>query len=297
MTVAQSAASAANPTAASRPASYTPLAVLQQAADARREAVDGAVSNALSSDSLKPDESVKAMARSQVQALIDRVNILKKLYAGNPREMAQALAQVFKELKAALKAYQQATGDELGMAGDLATGGMAQAQASQAAAPPTAAPQATAPEDTSAPAQYDATQSQTAATTDGAPPGPAAPTESSDAAETPGSTDAPSAAPAAAAPTSAGALSYAAVNQGVREAVGRDEQSFISDVRGLAQALSDILASARIQAKGAKPDKVTTKAFEDADKQYASLEHALDDADRDLHNAVPTLGLHLSVAA
>lgn len=311
MNIAQGGTSAGLAIGQDRPArtaAYTPRAMLAAAEDARQSAIAGSVADAMSSARTKPDQMVQDMARSQVQALMQRVQILKKLYAGNPREMAHALAQLFKELKAAVKAYQQATGDELGMAGDLASGAVsaaaqtASAPAAQGAdgagqgASPGAAPDGASDADeqaaTAAPqtlaarggADAEASAGATASASDSAQSATPAPTSPTP--ETPTTTSAPG-----------GASTYAAVTQGVREAFGRDAQSFFGDVRDVARALSDILASARIQAKAARPDKATARAFEDADKQYASLEHALDDADRDLRNTVPTLGLHLSIAA
>ncbi len=82
--------------------------------------VSAGAAKALSSPLMSGDAQLKTQARARVQALVERLKILKKLYAYNPQGMAKALAQVFKELKAAVQDYARAGGDEMGVAGSAA---------------------------------------------------------------------------------------------------------------------------------------------------------------------------------
>ncbi|MGA0601911.1 hypothetical protein ACO2Q3_14490 [Caulobacter sp. KR2-114] len=281
--LATAASAVARPTAGPSTA-YVPKAVLDQLAAARKAAIGNAVTQARGGARFQPDDMSKDLARAKLQALIERVKILKKLYGANPREMARALTEVFKELKAAVKAYQQATGDELGMAGEAAEGALGEAVAQ----PPVAASQSAA----AATAGAGAADASSPSDGDAAAPTAQAPAEPTSA--TSSASDPP---PAGGEPASGGASTYAAVTQGVREGIGQDALSFDHDVRDFVQTLSDLLDTARMQTRTSRPDKATRRAFEDADKQLKALRDDLDDLDRDVRAQVPTLGLRLSVAA
>jgi Sec-independent protein translocase protein TatA len=94
--------------------------VTQQAAQ-KKEVADDA-QQALSSPKLSASEQAKSRAKSEIQAIMKRLNVLKKLFSADPKQMAKALAQVFRELKAALKAYKDALKDEQSLGGDLVSG-------------------------------------------------------------------------------------------------------------------------------------------------------------------------------
>ncbi len=211
--------------------------------------VSADAAKALSSPSLANAGNIKEQARQKVQQIVERLKILRKLFAADPKQMARALAQIFKELKAAVQAYAKAGGEELGLAADAA---------GAATAPPSAKDPATAnPPPTSAAA------------------------------------DDPS---AAAAPSGDHAL-YDAVLGETRKMIGEDGLDFIKLVRSASNEISDLLDTARTQARGRKQDKETDKAIEDADKSLQSLREALSDTETDIHNAVPTAGMRLSIAA
>jgi len=53
----------------------------------------------------------KARAREKLQRVIEKMKLLKKLYANDPKAMAKALAAVAKELQGAVKAYGKAAKD------------------------------------------------------------------------------------------------------------------------------------------------------------------------------------------
>jgi hypothetical protein len=85
-----------------------------------RSAVAAGASRTMAMPAMRGSDQAKAQAKAKVQQILERLKILRKLYAFDPKRMAQALAQVFKELKAAVKAYAKAGGDELGAASDAA---------------------------------------------------------------------------------------------------------------------------------------------------------------------------------
>lgn len=93
----------------------------RQKAEDRKTRVGSEASKALANTALTGSETAKAQARARVQAIVERLKILKKLFGADPRAMAHALTQIFKELKSALKAYRDAAGQELSMSG-LAVG-------------------------------------------------------------------------------------------------------------------------------------------------------------------------------
>jgi hypothetical protein len=64
----------------------------------------------------KSNDAEKARAAQKVKELKARLQALKMLYAGDPKKLARAAAQIARELGAAVKSYTSAGGD----AGDLA---------------------------------------------------------------------------------------------------------------------------------------------------------------------------------
>jgi hypothetical protein len=67
-------------------------------------------------------EATKTWARERVVQLREQFQLIRRLYAHNPQEMARQLSRIFKELKAALKVYAEATKEEPGAAPSLAAG-------------------------------------------------------------------------------------------------------------------------------------------------------------------------------
>jgi hypothetical protein len=230
------------------------LAATRAASPRQTATVDAAAAQARGSARFAPSDTWKQMAKAKVQELIERVRILKKLYSGDPREMARMLAQVFKELKAAVRAYKDATGDELGMAGDVAAGALNATAAGSSPGGTGDTPDKAADGKT---AEGDASGGQAAG----------------------------------------GASAYAQVTQDVREGLGQDALDFAKQVRELARTLSDLLETARGQARARSPSKETARALEDADKSLSDLRQGLDGLEREVRDQVPTLGLRISVAA
>jgi predicted translin family RNA/ssDNA-binding protein len=254
-----------------RPAYVLTAQTLQTRQDAKSltaaRALDTArdASRSLTSGRFKASEHAKQQARAKVEELAKRVNILKKMFAANPREMARALAQVFKELKAAVKAYKAATGDELKLTGEVA--GAA----------------AGAPAPTTAPAVSEAGK-DSAAQEDGQGNG------EGDGAEL-ATTEGPPAAPPP------GAEAYKAVVGEMRKMIGEDGLEFIKLVRDFTNKLKELLEAARGQAAVKPKSKETDEQFEEADKALKDLKEDMEDMERDIRQAVPDAGMKLSVAA
>ncbi len=126
----------------------------QQAKDAHAAAISTAVGKAEQTPTFSASASSQDFIKSEIQGLQKRLQILQKLFAGNPKGMAQAVTQIFKELRAALKAYKAATGQDF-------AGADAAAQVTTPAASSTASTD-TSTGDTPAPAADDATADPTA---------------------------------------------------------------------------------------------------------------------------------------
>ncbi len=102
----------------------------QQAKDAHAAAVSAAVARAEQTPKLSAAAGSQDFIKSEIQGLEKRLQVLQKLFAGNPKGMAQALTQIFKELRAALKEYKAATGQDFAGADAAATQVTAPAPAS-----------------------------------------------------------------------------------------------------------------------------------------------------------------------
>lgn len=223
------------------------------------------VAEALNSARMDAPERAKRDAKARLIEIAKRLQLLKKLFAGNPKEMARALTQVFKELRAAVKAYKDAGGAELGLAGEAAKGAVA-----TDAAPKTG----------DAPPEADTGEAPVEAETAQAKPEEKPPESEPVAAN--------------------GSAIYDAVVGKMRKAIGEDGLDFIKMVRQMvdgANGIRAMLEAARTQAKGRKPDKDTDEAFEDADKEMKALADDMAKMERDIRNAVPEAGMKLSMDA
>ena len=223
----------------------------QQAKDVHAAAISTAVGKAEQTPTFSASASSEDFIKSEIQGLQKRLQILQKLFAGNPKGMAQALTQIFKELRAALKAYKAATGQDFAGADAAAT-------------------QVTTP----------APSTSSSDTTTSGTPMPA--------------TDDTAADPAAKAAT----VSYAEVDQALREAVGTDGMQFLDTLKGLLKFIDDkMLTPVRIQYATQKHDKDTDKAFKDMDDARKALDQDMSDMNDDISKDAPTLGLKLSTTA
>lgn len=233
-------------------------------AETRKADVARGAAAALSSSRINVAEAAKQQSKARLDQIREKLKVLKQLYANDPKQMARALAQVFKELKEAVKAYKAAGGQEMGMSNELAAG---------AVKPPAAEPKAEASEEAEKAEGEDAGDAA-------AEQSPGDPVEEPD--------------PVAA---QNGSALYAAVASEVRKRVGEDGLDFAKTVREMATKISELLETARTQARARKPDKDTDEALEEADKALKDLRDELADMERDIRMAAPDAGMKLEAAA
>lgn len=233
-----------------------------QAKDAHAAAISTAVGKAEQTPTFSASASSEDFITSEIQGLQKRLQILQKLFAGNPRGMAQAVTQILKELRAALKQYRAATGQDF-------------AAADGAAASVTAPPASSmSPGDA-------ATSDSSASTADTSSPDTTSP-------------DTTIRDPIAKAAT----VSYSDVDQALREAIGNDGMQFLTTLKGLLTFIDDkMLTPVRIQYATQKHDKDTDKAFKDMDEARKALDQDMSDMRDDIVKDAPTLGLKVSTTA
>ena len=277
--IASSTAKAAAPTYAQ---------VMQARGDAQaakaeqKRVVSENVAEALNSQRMEGPERTKRAARAKLIEVAKKLQLLRKLFAYNPKEMARALTQVMKELRAAVKAYKDAGGQELGFANDAAKAAVANDDAPKS--------DEAAKADDDAPADADAKAAQTDAAAQAQPPSQDEQAEDKAAQGDPQPQQTPA----------QGSAIYDAVVGKMRKSIGEDGLEFVRMVRDMvngALGIRDMLEAARAQYKAKKPDKETDKIFEGADQEMKALSKDLDDMARDIHNAVPDAGMKLSMDA
>jgi gas vesicle protein len=229
-----------------------------EAAEQKKAAIAKAATDRLSAPKNDGAEQTKARVREEIKEIRKRLNILKSLYANNPKEMAKALAQVFKELKAAIKEYKAALKSEMDNAGDAGV---------------TALPAEPMP------------------AADG---GTAEKPEGDEAVKADAPEAGKDAAPESADPTAP----YGAVETAAKTMVGEDGLNFTKEIRALVNLIEQkLLTPARIQKQMMKPDKATDEAFRQVEEQLKSLRKEIQDTDRDLKAEAPMAGMHLDIAA
>ena len=98
------------PAAREAPGRDTPAPTASSIPDERKPAETKAKEDAAADPAKERRQAAKAEAKARILQILDRLRELKKAAADNPEFMARQLAQIAKELKAALKAYAQAAG-------------------------------------------------------------------------------------------------------------------------------------------------------------------------------------------
>ncbi len=238
-------------------------AALKQAAEARAATVSEAATRIRSGPGMAASESRKQQVKAKLQQVREWLKIVRKLYAQNPAGMAKTLAQVFKDLKAAVAAYRDAGGQAMGASGA--------AVAMPPAPPPTAGDHKSAGDGEGEDADVAATAGVDAETKAGAAEPATKPSE--------------------------GASLYAAVVQEVRKQLGEDGLDFLKEVRGMVDDIRKLLEAARGQAAIRRHDKDTDEAFEAADKALKDLNETMNDMERQIRHDAPSAGMTFSVAA
>ncbi|HVY87532.1 MAG TPA: hypothetical protein VG942_01595 [Hyphomonadaceae bacterium] len=261
-------------------------------ADAQKREVESDAMKVLDQPKMKADQDQRNYLRSKIQSIVERLKVLQKLFSNDGREMARAITQIFKELKAALKQYKELAGKELGGVDGM----VSQVLAGVPSAPKdddTAKAEDTNADDTSS----DATVKTADAEADAAPATDAQTSASDNKTPTP-TTDGDQPAPSAAAFDGDKTALYKAVDAKVRDMVGEDAMDFLKSVRGLVKTIEEkFLAKARIQIAAMKPDKDLERVVKELNDSEKDLNKEMDDMDHDLKAAVPGLGMHLDVAA
>ncbi|HTN42119.1 MAG TPA: hypothetical protein VLZ84_13260 [Asticcacaulis sp.] len=239
--------------------------------------VESSAMKAFDSPQMQSAETSKHTARDKVQNIVKRLKILRQLFSGNPKEMARAMAQVFKELKAALKEYKAAMDKEIGGSASAIDATMTADMTG--ANPSVAAPQATDEKPVEAGGEEAAVDAGVAA-------------------DPPTGADTQAIAEAPVNPPEDRSALYGAIERKVREMAGEDGLDFLKELKGVLKYIEDkLLAPARLQVKARTPDKDTDKAFEDADKELKDLRKDMEDMASDIKHDVPTAGMRLDVAA
>jgi hypothetical protein len=221
--------------------------------------------------------SLKAQAKAQVMALLDRIRTLKQFASDNPQVMAKQLAAIVKELKSALKAYADAGGTPRGM--DAA-----------ASAPGAPSQTAESPDETTdkAEAAVDQPVATDEASADDVP----------DAAATATAGDIDEKTVATPKPAD---LDPRNVYEKMRDSLSGSEAAgdmdFVKLVRGVGKVIRDLLNKAKIQTALKGPDDETKKAFKETEEGLKDLDKALETMDREIRNTSPAAGMFVALYA
>jgi Skp family chaperone for outer membrane proteins len=237
-------------------------AALKQAEESRRSEVSADAAKARSSPRFEASETRKTQARAKLQQVREWLKIVRKLYAQNPKAMAKALAQAFKDLKSAVEAFKDAGGREMGATGE-AVGAVLTASSGG--------------KDEAA-GDADQTEGEDGEGDREREPDPSPEGEAVRAAFE-------------------GRSLYDAVVGEVRKQLGEEGLDFLKEVRGMTNEIKKLLEAARGQAAIARRDKETDKAFEETDKALKDLDETMDQMEREIRHEAPTAGMKLSVAA
>lgn len=254
---------------------------LAAAKAARKRTIADDTAKVMSAPSVSAGDLVRSSAKARLLEMAKLLQMFKKLYAMNPKAMAQAVANMARELKQLVKDYEAADKQEMGAAG-VATTALTGAAVSDGAA--TSAKAASGTDTAGVTAEANA-----AAATD--------PTASAatDSANTP-ATD-PNIAKLAATVAAGGTSLYDAVMSQVGKAVGLDGQDFLKQVRSLVQEMSKTLQASRSQSLATKGADKTRKDFKEVDKAMDGLGDEMNSMGRQMDDLNPVNGLKLSTAA
>ncbi len=222
-------------------------------------------------------DSLKAQAKAQVMALVERIRTLKQFASDNPQVMAKQLAAIVKDLKSAIKAYADAGGATRDLGGASATA-------------PSAPAAASGPVDKTSAADPAGDEA-------GAVASEAAPEDAKAVADAAVPTDAGSA-PAA---VPAAAVDPRNIYEKMRDEVSGSEAAgdmdFVKLVRGVGKVIRELLTKAKIQTALKGPDDETAKAFKETEEGLKEVDKALEKMDRDIRNSSPAAGMFVALYA
>jgi archaellum component FlaC len=234
------------------------------------------------------DKTAQAQARKRVEALKERIKMLKQFYGMDPKALARALNQIASELKSALKDYASAGGrsSDLGVNAALAAGGAASAGVEGAGV--TEGADATQAEAEAAKVEASAQQASQEAQ------GAAAQAETEARQNGSDASDDPSSSPAGQEEqTGPGRAFYLAK----REAELKDDQEFAKTVRELTQEIKALFQKAKSDAanKSDSSEKASDKrALEETRDEIEELEDELKDFSNGVNEELGAVQLELS---
>ncbi|QTC90724.1 hypothetical protein [Brevundimonas goettingensis] len=281
-TLARPAATPPRPTLASLlKDAATSAKASDEASETTRDKTEAArsVATALAGIQKERRSSLKAQAKAQVLALLDRIRTLKQFASDNPGVMAKQLAAITRDLKSAIKAYADAGGSarDLGNASAPAPAAPDKAVSDQAEAASEKRPAAGGTEDLDASVTAEAPDAGEVADTaspSGAKAVPAAPTAIVD-------------------PRNI----YEKMRDEVSGSEAAGDMDFVKLVRGVGKVIRDLLTRAKIQTALKGPDDETKKAFKETEEGLKEVDKALEKMDRDIRNASPAAGMFVALYA
>ncbi|MDC7693142.1 hypothetical protein PQU94_02480 [Asticcacaulis sp. DXS10W] len=247
-----------------------------QKAEAQKTAAD-----TLNEMPKKTRDDARARAKAKVMQLVERLKIIKELGKSDPKIMAKMLANLMKELKAAVKDYAKAGGNDMDVSGFSA----AQSAASQPV--PNADTETQPPE-----------AAEEAGFTDESDPM----SEDKAAEATPtAETNAPGEATAPYIPTAAdirgAAEAYVKTERQRAEGELMEVNDFMKQVRGLVKAVKDLFETAKIKLAFQKVDKDTVEAFKSSGKDMEEIDKVLLDINKGLDDERAVYGPRAAIYA
>jgi len=274
------ALAAAKPPAA--PGVASPLS-----ANEARQAIDASAKQAR----LDARGFAKTRARETIERLKKEIELIKRLWAHDAKQMARQLARIGKDLKAAVKDYAKAAKENGEDAAALRQDLTALAASSTSNAPAKAQPD---------------TASENAKPQQTAMPPHDAPSENA-ASETPDSADdgGPTTAAPAVTQTQSAASAYQTQdrNEKVRElkdriAEAKGDLVFVAEVRGLIKKIRELMQEAKIKSHFDGRDKADKEeALKVFEKSMADVDEAVGDLETDVRDDFPELSTGFEIKA
>lgn len=229
----------------------------------------------------KTRDDARARAKAKVMQLVERLKIIKELGKSDPKIMAKMLANLMKELKAAVKDYAKAGGNDMDVSGFSA----AQSAASQPVPdsdtetqPTEAAEEVAVSEDTDSVTEDTAAEAEATTETD-------APDEAT--------------APYIPTPTDIKGAAEAYVKTERQRAEGElmEVNDFMKQVRGLVKVVKDLFETAKIKLAFQKVDKDTVEAFKSSGKDMEEIDKVLQDLNKGLDDERAVYGPRAAIYA
>lgn len=256
-------------------------------AKAQKAQAQKTVADTLNEMPKKTRDDARARAKAKVMQLVERLKIIKELGKSDPKIMAKMLANLMKELKAAVKDYAKAGGNDMDVSGFSA----AQSAASQPVPDSDAETESTAETETTEPAEEAAYSDDTDSVTE----------DTAAEAEATTKADAPDEATAPYIPTPAdikgAAEAYVKTERQRAEGELMEVNDFMKQVRGLVKVVKDLFETAKIKLAFQKVDKDTVEAFKSSGKDMEEIDKVLQDLNKGLDDERAVYGPRAAIYA